>query len=123
LVVIDRDGLLSCYPGVGDLYLHETWELHEGTRVKKIADPSVWKERRLSKPANLITIHYHRYDQDYDDVGIWTWDGHGKKAPEQNELFEVGRDDFGLIFQLDLADYGETGEADRIGLLPRWAGD
>lgn len=118
-VAIDRDNLHSCYPSFGDLYVREKWALGKGARVKTLADPAVWKEKRLSKPENLITIHYHRYDEDYGDVGIWTWDGHYKRTPEQNEIFEVGRDEYGLTYQIDRGEYGEKGDSDKIGLLPR----
>ncbi len=119
---IDRDGLQSCYPSFGDLFLQEKWNLSGATRTKSVA-ASAWRDKRLSKPENLVTIHYHRYDDDYDNVGIWTWDGHYKKTPEPNEIFEVGRDDYGLIFQFDRGDYGERGDSGKIGLLPRLAGD
>lgn len=122
-LTIDRDGLMSCYPSYGDLYVHQTWNLQKATRAKVLADPSVWKEKRLSSPQNLITIHYHRYDEDYDNVGIWTWDGHHKRTPEPNEIFEVGRDDYGPILQIDRGLYGEKGDSEKIGLLPRLAGD
>jgi pullulanase len=70
---------------------------------------------------DLLTIHYHRGDDDYTSVGLWTWDEHQRRAPDENELFPVGRDDYGLIFQLDVRQYGSA--ADTIGLLPRRLGD
>jgi pullulanase len=118
-LVLDRDNLHSCYPSFGDLYVQEKWPLGKGARVKTLTDPSVWKEKRLSKSENLITIHYRRYDEDYSDVGIWTWDGHYKRTPEQNEIHEVGRDEYGLLYQMDRGEYGEKGDSDKIGLLPR----
>lgn len=121
-LTVDRDGLQSCFPSFGDLYVLDKWNLSGTTRAKTVA-ASLWKEKRLSKPDNLVTIHYHRYDDDYDNVGIWTWDGYHQRTPEPNEFFEVGRDDFGLVFQLDRGEYGEKGGSDKIGLLPRLAGD
>jgi pullulanase len=118
-LTLDRDNLHSCYPSFGDVYVHEKWALGKGTRVKTLTNPAAWKEKRLSKPENLFTIHYHRYDEDYVDVGIWTWDGHYKRTPEQNEIHEIGRDDYGLIYQIDRGEYGEKGDSDKIGLLPR----
>lgn len=115
-LVLDRDNLHSCYPSIGDLYVREKWALGKGARVRALTDPAFWKEKRLSKPENLITIHYRRYDEDYGDVGIWTWDGYYKRTPEQNEIFEVGRDEYGLVYQIDRAEYGDS---DKIGLLPR----
>ena len=122
-LTIDRDGLESCYPSYGDRFVQQKWILQKMSFAKKLTDPSVWKERTLSKRENLITVHYHRYDEDYDNVGIWTWDAHDKRTPEQNEIFEVGRDDYGPILQLDHADYGEKGDSDKVGLVARMAGD
>jgi pullulanase len=65
----------------------------------------------------LLTIHYHRFDGDYDQAGLWTWDEGLRRAPQDNELMAAGRDDFGVIFKLDPSLYGQAGE--RIGLLPR----
>ena len=122
-LTINRDALESCYPSYGELFVHENWDLRKASPVKTLADPSVWKERKLSKPGNLITVHYHRYDEEYDNVGVWTWDARFKRTPEQNEIFEVGRDDYGPILQLDRGDYGEKGDSDKIGLLARLGGD
>jgi pullulanase len=122
-LTINRDTLESCYPSYGDLFATDMWKLSKASAVKTLADPSVWKERKLSKHENLITIHYHRYDEDYDNVSVWTWDMHLKRTPQQCELFEVGRDDYGPILQLDRGDYGETGDSDRIGLVARLARD
>jgi pullulanase len=122
-LTINRDALQSCYPSYGDWFVHEKWNLSPASAVKTLADPSVWKQRQLSQPGNLITVHYHRYDEDYDNVSVWTWDMHYKRTPEQNEIFEVGRDDYGPILELDRADYGENGGSDRIGLVARLAGD
>ena len=108
-VVLDRDGMPACHPGFGDWYLRQPWS--PGQPVT-----AAWQKRQLSRRDNLITIHYHRFDEDYEDVSIWSWDGHKQHEPPENELFEVGRDDYGLIFQLDRAHYGGS---DWIGLLPR----
>ena len=56
-------------------------------------------------------------------MGIWTWDFRDQRTPPQNEIFEVGRDEYGPILQFDRGDYGANGDADKIGLLPRMAGD
>jgi hypothetical protein len=77
------------------------------------------EEAHAVQTGNLVTIHYHRYDADYDNVSIWTWDAYFKRSPEQNEIFEVGRDAYGSILQLDRGDYGLKGDSDKIGLLPR----
>ncbi len=122
-LTISRDGLESCYPGYGDWFVEQKWTLQPRARAKVLDDSSIWKTRTLSKPGNLITIHYHRYDADYDNVSIWTWDAYYQRSPEANEIFEVGRDAYGSILQLDRGNYGLKGESDKIGLLPRLAGD
>jgi pullulanase len=118
-LVIDRDGWQACHPSFGDLYLRDTWQWPKASHVIRCDNPTAWKARGFSHPESVVTIHYHRYDEDYDDVGIWSWDANYKKSPEQNELLEVGRDDYGLVFQLDRADYG----SDKIGLVPRLHAD
>ncbi len=122
-LTIGRTALESCYPSYGDLFVNQKWTLGRMSRTKVLADPSIWRERTLSKSANLITIHYHRYDENYDNVSIWTWDVYFKRSPEHNEIFEVGRDVYGSILQLDRGDYGLKGDSDKIGLLPRLGGD
>jgi len=74
-------------------------------------------QRDNSAQRQLVTIHYHRFNADYDHVGIWTWDEGRARMPAQQEIFSVGRDDFGLIFKLDAGLYGRPDT--RIGLLPR----
>ena len=117
---INLDKLDSYVPSFGDAYQHVPIELKGGTG--RVAVPRRgWQTRTLSSPANRVTIHYHRFEGDYQAVGLWTWDEKLQRAPKANELFEVGRDGYGLIFELDTADYGQPGE--RIGLLPRMNGD
>jgi len=65
-----------------------------------------WKKLELTAPENLLTVHYHRPEKDYPDVSLWTWDEHLQRAPQQNELYPAGWDDFGPIFQIDLGLYG-----------------
>jgi pullulanase len=122
-LAIDRDGLAACHPSFGDLYLRDQWVWPKVAKLMDYADPVAWKYRRLERAENLITIHYHRYDADYADLGIWSWDAHHEKSPADNELLEVGRDDYGLIFQFDRGEYGATGQSDKIGLLARLHAD
>ncbi len=75
-----------------------------------------WMDIATSKPENRVTIHYHRQDDNYEDADIWTWDGNQKQTPEQNELTVIGRDNFGAVFEMDRAHYGES---DKIGLITR----
>ncbi|MEI6085493.1 MAG: type I pullulanase, partial [Verrucomicrobiota bacterium] len=122
-LVIDRDGTLECNPSYGDLFLQDTWEWPKVAKVVAYEDPSRWQLKRLENAAKLITVHYRRHDEDYADAGIWSWDVKEEKSPAQNELQPVGRDDFGLIFQLYRGDYGATGNAEKIGLVPRLHAD
>ena len=122
-LTIHRDAFRSCYPGFGDMFAIGSWRPGAPPYVIRVTNPALWKEKKLSQPDNLVTIHYHRYDEEYDDAGLWTWDAAQKLSPQQNEIFEAGRDEFGLIFQLDRAEYGIDGNAEKIGLLPRVGGD
>ena len=65
----------------------------------------------------IVTIHYHRFDADYEHAGVWTWDEGLQRMPANQEIYPTGSDDFGLIFKLDTSLYGRP--AGRIGLLPR----
>ncbi|MFQ5490189.1 MAG: type I pullulanase, partial [Phycisphaerae bacterium] len=69
---------------------------------------------------NLLTVHYHRFDGDYASPGLWTWDEHNRRSPHPQDTFHVGRDGFGVVFQLDIGAYGQPG--DKIGLIPRLNG-
>ena len=110
------DGRESCYPGFGDWFVRDAWDLHDATRARRVGgDELPWRRRELSAPGNRVTIHYHRYDADYDNVGIWTWDAYYARTPADQELWPVGEDAFGLIFELDRAEYGAPGPGERIG--------
>ena len=49
---------------------------------------------------NTLTIHYHRYDQKYDEWRLWTW-----VDTTSLEVRPAGKDEFGLIFRIDLSRY------------------
>jgi pullulanase len=74
-------------------------------------------------PAPKLRFHYHRYDGAYDAATLWTWDKRGGAQPEQNELKPAGRDDFGLLFEVDPSLYGADDESDQIGFVIRFHGD
>ncbi len=63
-----------------------------------------------SEMASLI-IHYHRYDNVYHNWTLWTWAAHAN-----HEIEAAGRDEYGLIFYLDLSHYPANSQ---IGLLPK----
>jgi len=119
-VTLDLDGQAAWYPGFGDLFIQDTWHFQQGP-WKRIDDLGLWQEKRLSSPDNRLRVHYHRFGGYDEGIGLWTWNDCSDVPPV--EVFEVGRDDFGLIFELDLADYGGQPGSLRIGLLPRVGGD
>lgn len=61
-----------------------------------------------------FTLHYHRPLEDYDGWTLWTWDDLTER--HSREIAPAGRDDYGLFFQVNPADYG-TGMA--VGVLPK----
>ena len=61
---------------------------------------------------NYLTIHYHRYDNCYENWTLWTW------LDQVNlEIQPKGQDNFGLIYQIDLTKYPPQGN---IGILPKF---
>ncbi len=121
--VIHSGGLTGPYPAFGDQFRLEQTQTSTKLPALYMPESPEWFHRPLSSPDNLLTIHYHRYDADYDNVGIWTWDAWHQRMPRELELMPVGEDDFGLLFQLDIAAYGIPTHPKRIGLVPRMAGD
>ncbi|WP_079187049.1 pullulanase-type alpha-1,6-glucosidase [Streptomyces sp. TSRI0107] len=49
-------------------------------------------------------LHYHRADGDYDGWGLHTWTGAANPTDWTKPLQPVGRDSFGVIFEVPLAD-------------------
>lgn len=69
---------------------------------------------------DLVVIHYHRFDGDYERAGIWAWDGRDQVTPEDAEILASGRTDYGVYFVVDPSDYGpDDSDKDRIGFIPR----
>jgi hypothetical protein len=118
-LVIDRDDMPASRPSVGDKFLRDTWHWPRVGRVMSYWNPKAWQLKGLSRASNLVTVHYHRSDGDYENMGILSRDANRLKSPQENELREVGRDEYGPIFQFDRDDYG----SEKIGLLPRWNAD
>lgn len=121
--VVHSGGFNGPYPAFGDQFRVEQTQTSTRMPALFMPDSPEWFHRPLSSPDNLLTIHYHRYEGDYDNVGIWTWDAWHQRMPRLLELLPVGTDDFGLLFQLDTAAYGIPSNPKRIGLVPRLAGD
>lgn len=116
---IGQDQYYSYIPSFGDTYQHAPLKQVDGKYAVHFV-PDGWEQRKADA-ASILTIHYHRFEQDYRSASLWTWDEHLARAPRENEILPVGSDDFGLVFQLDTSLYGKPG--DRIGLLPRLNGD
>jgi pullulanase len=117
---INADRFISFVPSFGDLFQRiKPIKTGDGWRV--IAPKGGWTQRHTPQGDAPLTIHYHRFGEQYDNASLWTWDSKHQRQPEENELLPVGRDDFGLVFQLDTSEYGS--ESSGIGLLPRRNGD
>ena len=65
-----------------------------------------------SQNNKMLTIHYHRYDNNYRGWSLWTWldDVSIELTPEKH-------DDYGRIFLLNLQDYPQKGN---INFLPKF---
>lgn len=72
-----------------------------------------------TRPLPHLTIHYFAWDHRFEELGLWTWDGHGRHTPGQQELAPRGQDSFGAVFRLDPADFTGPGMEPRIGFLFR----
>jgi len=61
---------------------------------------------------DTLTIHYHRYDNQYDNWTLWTWlDEH------KTEIKSTGKDDYGLVFNLNVNEYPPKGN---INFIPKY---
>ncbi len=62
--------------------------------------------------ASPITLHYNRPDGDYEGWTLWTWGG-----GQNRDHSGIGKDEFGLIFEIETDSYGSE---KRIGVLPKF---
>jgi pullulanase len=69
----------------------------------------------LDIPESHFAVHYHRHSGDHEGWTLWTWDD--KTDQDSHELEAVGQDDFGLVFLVDRALYGDGLQ---VGLLPKF---
>lgn len=70
--------------------------------------------------ATEVIINYHRDDENYNNPGLWTWDGREQKNPATQEIIVTKKSDFGVQFILDRSQYGnDDSAAERIGFIPR----
>ncbi|MDD2717908.1 MAG: type I pullulanase [Candidatus Wallbacteria bacterium] len=65
--------------------------------------------------AAYLTVHYNRFDGNYQDWKLWLWNASDNK--EGSDLSSDAKDAFGLIFTVDLETKGLAGK--RIGILPK----
>ncbi len=71
------------------------------------------KEEKIQM--DTLTIHYHRYDNKYDDWTLWTWTDHFNL-----ELKADKKDTFGLIFILDTKKYPDQCNISFIPKYKNW---
>lgn len=62
-----------------------------------------------------LTIHYHRYDQKYEDWKLWTWLDDVSK-----EALAVSQDEYGMVFKLQIADYPPSGNICFVPKFREW---
>lgn len=63
----------------------------------------------------MLTVHYHRPQGDYQGWTLWTWDD--KADQNSREIYSSAKDDYGLVFKVERANYGD---GTQIGLLPKF---
>lgn len=63
-----------------------------------------------------LTVHYNRVENDYSGWKLWVWNETDKK--KGMDLLPLKKDDFGLVFEIDILKYGFEGK--KIGLLPKY---
>lgn len=81
-----------------------------------------WAEPNPAGEPARVTIHYHRFDGDYEGLGVWTWDQLAGRQPQQQEIFPVGEDDFGKVLTFSPGDYGPADKPAAVGIIPRLGG-
>jgi len=109
---INNGPFISYRPSFGDVFQRIALNSTNTT-----LSTEAWQIYTPTAEQSIITVYYHRFDGDYDNISLWTWDELHIQTPEQNELIPVGRGEFGVVFQIDSGLY-DTLEG-RIGFLPR----
>ncbi|MDX1973284.1 MAG: type I pullulanase [Candidatus Sumerlaeia bacterium] len=72
------------------------------------------------EPEQLLKVHYHRFDNAYSELTLWTWDLAHNGLYHATDVDPVGVDDFGVTFLLNPFEYISRGKDNApIGLLPR----
>ena len=71
-------------------------------------------------PENHVIVNYHRFDGDYEQATLWTWDAREQRTPEDQEIEAAGKTNYGVYFIIDRSEYGDDdSQAERIGFIPR----
>jgi Bacterial pullanase-associated domain len=68
-------------------------------------------------PEGKVGINYNRCDNHYDGWGLHTWKNPGIPLPGiewQKPLPPMGKNDFGVFWQMDLSEYGNSGTVNYI---------
>lgn len=82
--------------------------------------------REAAGAYDTLTVHYHRFDGNYDKPGLWVWDLRNQKTPPagEEEVFAAERTDYGVVFRIDLSNYGnDNGPEEKLGFIPRLGQD
>jgi pullulanase len=71
--------------------------------------------QNCSPQQNELTIHYHRYDGNYENWTLWTW-----LDDYTREIESVAVDSFGVVFKMNINDYPESGGVNILPKFKRW---
>jgi len=64
--------------------------------------------------ANVVNIHYHRFNGDYTDWKLWVWNSSDNKPGK--DILPEGEDNFGIVFHLDINKL----KGKNIGIIPKY---
>jgi hypothetical protein len=72
---------------------------------------------QVTVPDGKIAIHYSRCDNNFDGWGVHLWKNPGIPIPGvewAKPMMPTGKSDFGVYFQADLAEFGNSGNVNYI---------
>ncbi len=98
------------------------WTPDQGKEVwivsgqQKLFTQQPGEDRMGQETGPIVTVHYHRPQEDYSGWTLWTWDDRNEQ--DSQELEAAATDDYGLVFKVTRKNYG--GEGVQIGLLPKF---
>ena len=82
-----------------------------------MATTAVQAQAQAPLPEGKIGIHYSRCDNDYTGWGVHLWKNPGIPLPGvewQKPMMPTGKDDFGVYFHADFAEFGSSGNVNYI---------